>query len=55
MTVTTDSIGIDYKHRPSHQKAAVQRAYESLKEIIWSKQFASALELRRYLQHDLQD
>jgi hypothetical protein len=55
IAVTTDGIGIDYKHRPIHQKAAVQRADEKLKEIIQSKQFASARELRRYLQHDLQD
>jgi hypothetical protein len=55
ISVTTGGISIDYKHRPIHQKAAVQRVDEDLKQIIRTKQFASARELRRYLQHDLRD
>jgi hypothetical protein len=55
ISVTTDGIGINYKHRPIHQRAAVRRVHEALKDIIRTKQFASARELRRYLQHGLRD
>jgi hypothetical protein len=55
ISVTTDGIGINYKHRPIHQRAAVRRVDEALKDIIRTKQFASARELRRYLQHDLRN
>ncbi|KAA8892729.1 hypothetical protein FN846DRAFT_1009743 [Sphaerosporella brunnea] len=53
ISVTTDGIGINYKHRPIHQRAAVRRIDEELKDIIRTKQFASARELRRYLPADL--
>jgi hypothetical protein len=55
ISVTTCGIGIDYKHRPIHQAAPVRRVDEGLKELIRTKQFASARELRRYLQHDRQN
>jgi hypothetical protein len=55
ISVTTDGIGINYKHIPIHQRAAVWRVDEELKDIIQTKQFASARELCRYLQHDLRD
>jgi hypothetical protein len=55
ISVTTDGIGINYKHRPIHQRAAVRRVGEELKDLIRTKQFASARALRRYLQHDRLD
>jgi hypothetical protein len=55
IAVTTGGIGIDYKHRPIHQAAPVRRVDEGLKELIRTKQFASARELCRYLQHDRQN
>ncbi|KAA8894024.1 hypothetical protein FN846DRAFT_1002154 [Sphaerosporella brunnea] len=55
ISVTTDGIGINYKHRPIHQRAAVWRVDKGLKDIIRTKQFASAHELRRCLQHNLRN
>jgi hypothetical protein len=55
ISVTTGGIGIDYKHRSIQQAAAVRRVDKVLKELIRTKQFASARELRRYLQHDRQN
>jgi hypothetical protein len=46
ISVTTNGIGINYNHRPIHQRAAVRRVGEELKDLIRTKQFASARELR---------
>jgi hypothetical protein len=51
--VTTRSVTIDYKHGPIHKKAPCRAVDERLKEIIRDNNFASARELRQYLQHAL--
>jgi hypothetical protein len=55
IVVTTEAVTVDYKHRPIHKKAPNRRVDNQLKDIIRNNNFASARELRRYIQHDLRD